>query len=162
MAQSSSYKSQGKGYPDIQTRAFTRLLSQQHSTLPIFGLVDFDPDGLGILSTYKHGSRNLTHENKNLILPHLRWLGLRSSGIISTANSAEERDAQEQGLLRLSRRDRRRAIGMLEHENLQQDCEADWRRELQVMLMLNIKAEIQILNNSRSLTDYLDRQLSGV
>jgi meiotic recombination protein SPO11 len=124
-------------------------------------LVDFDPDGLGILSTYKHGSQALAHENKNLVSPHLRWIGIRSSDIISTNNSTRAKDAHEQGFLRLSQRDRKHAMNMLEQNKFQDDCEAEWRRELQVMLMLNIKAEIQILNNGGSLADFLDMKLAS-
>jgi len=36
---------------------------------------------------------------------------------------------------------------MLEWQNLQEDdIEAGWRRELQVMLMVNYKAEIQLMD----------------
>ena len=103
--------------------------------------MDFDPDGIGILSTYKHGSIALTHENANLVIPSIRWIGVNSSHI-----GQEETHHQVQGLLKLSARDRRKATRMLERASCTQgDAEPEWRREIQVMLMLNVKAEIQLL-----------------
>ena len=37
--------------------------------------------------------------------------------------------------------------------------EKEWRRELQVMLMLNVKAEIQILSSGEGLERWLDGKL---
>jgi meiotic recombination protein SPO11 len=101
--------------------------------------VDYDPDGMDILSTYKHGSTALAHEKADLALPCIQWLGLDSTNI-----GQGEDLHQNQGLLRLSARDRRKAARMLEREVFMKE-EPEWRRELQVMLMLNVKAEIQLL-----------------
>lgn len=108
---------------------------------PLYGLMDFDPDGLDILSTYKHGSKALAHQSAELALPSIQWLGVKS------AHVGQEDDLhQTQGLLKLSARDRRKATSMLEREHFAEDgAEQEWRRELQVMLMLNVKAEIQLL-----------------
>ncbi|KAI9744265.1 MAG: hypothetical protein M1818_002417 [Claussenomyces sp. TS43310] len=143
-----------KGYPDIQTRAFLKAVSTENPYLLIYGLFDFDPDGIGILSTYKHGSSALAHENRNLVIKNMRWLGVRSSDLLKDMASSDE-----QGLLKLTPRDRRIATLMLQKGVLQEHVEPEWRRELQVMLMLNIKAEIQVMSNRRSLEDYLDIQL---
>lgn len=57
-------------------------------------------------------------------------------------------------------RDRRIAGKMLEKEMFEEaGCESEWRRELQVMLMLNVKAEIQILGNGERLAEWLDGKL---
>lgn len=57
--------------------------------------------------------------------------------------------SQGQGLLDLTPRDRRIAMKMLEKELMQDGgLELEWRQELQVMLMLGIKAEIQIMNRA--------------
>ena len=137
---------QAKGYPDISTRAFLRLLSISHHHRsrppPIYALADLDPDGIAIMSNYKHGSYTLSHENENLIVPSIRWLGIRSSDILNEPNREEA-----QGLLKLSGRDRKKAVKMLENSAVMREGggEAEWRRELQVMLMLNVKAEIEVL-----------------
>jgi len=137
---------QAKGYPDISTRAFLRALAtsspQNHFRNPrVYALVDCDPDGLGIMSTYKHGSFSLAHENAALNVASIRWLGLRSPQPTSAVSVH-----QDQGMLRLSARDRRKASKMLEREVFA-ECgpEPEWRREVQVMLVLNLKAEIQLL-----------------
>jgi meiotic recombination protein SPO11 len=109
---------------------------------PVYGLVDFDPDGIGILSTYKRGSKRLAHETAELSCPTMHWIGLKSGDILSSTDTH-----QVQGLLKLSGRDRRRASRMLMREPLDENGEEPvWRREVQVMLMLNIKAEIQLLD----------------
>lgn len=105
--------------------------------------MDFDPYGIGILSTYKYGSIRLAHENTHLTVPSIRWLGVQSQDLPS-----KESD-DESGLLRLTARDRRIAVKMLERPTFAEDGpEPMWRRELQVMLMLNTKAEIQHLSGS--------------
>lgn len=141
--------SQAKGYPDISTRAFLRLLSlSSYPPLPIYALVDFDPDGIAIMSTYKHGSLTLSHENANLKTPIIRWLGVKSQDLrIDKLNSGANGD-EKKGLLKLSMRDRKKALGMLGKEICEEDgVEKEWRRELQVMLMLNIKVEMEILGD---------------
>jgi meiotic recombination protein SPO11 len=101
-------------------------------------LVDFDPHGLGILSTYKYGSIALAHENAQLTVSRIRWLGVKSTDL-------QEGEAGEaQGLLSLSARDRGKALKMLGSEVFAEETE--WRREMQVMLFLNIKAEVQVMS----------------
>lgn len=138
---------QAKGYPDISTRAFLHLMSAFHDPglppHPIYVLADFDPDGMAVMSTYKHGSWNLSHESSQLLVPCIQWLGIRSADIIM---SVENRD-EEKGLLKLSGRDRHKATKMLENSAVFREDgeEIEWRRELQVMLMLNVKAEMEAL-----------------
>ena len=108
---------------------------------PIFALVDFDPDGIAIMSTYKHGSWNLSHENSLLQVPAVRWLGSRSKDLLDQSHDYDSR-----GLLPLTSRDRRMATRILEKPLLRDiGGEDGWRRELQVMMMLGLKAEIEML-----------------
>lgn len=90
------------------------------------------------MSTYKYGSTAFSHQN--LTVPSIRWLGVQSADIIPSE------DFEKVGLLRLSGRDRRLASRMLGRGVFQKGG-VGWRRELQVMLMLNCKAEIQILSS---------------
>lgn len=131
---------QAKGYPDVATRSLLQLLATpsprngMHSC-PIHALVDFDPDGLDIMSTYKYSFLSLSDQNP------IRWLGLNSTNLVQ-----DDTVHQTQGLLRLSARDRHKASRMLEREPyVEHGKEPEWRREIQIMLMLNIKAEIQLL-----------------
>lgn len=104
------------------------------------------------MSTYKHGSKALAHEN-NLVVPSIHWLGIRSSDFL-------EDDTLGQGLLTLSKRDRDVAKKMLARHDIEQR-DREWRRELQTMLMLNMKAEIQILGSGERLGEWLDVKLRG-
>lgn len=137
-----------KGYPDISTRAFLRLLSiSSYPAPPIYALADFDPDGIAIISTYKHGSLTLSHENANLKTPSIRWLGVKSGDIFLDATNSKPDGEERKGLLRLSTRDRKKAVGMLGKEICEEEgAEQEWRRELQVMLMLNTKVEMELLS----------------
>ncbi|KAF2871325.1 Spo11/DNA topoisomerase VI subunit A [Massariosphaeria phaeospora] len=145
-----------KGYPDLASRRFLRQLSDHSPHIPIFAFVDFDPDGIAIMLTYMYGSYRLAHENVThtglpaLNLPDLRWLGVKTHHICHTSatESITERGtlADTQGLMRLTARDRKKATQMLEWDLCKEDNpQPKWRTELQAMLVLNIKAEMQIL-----------------
>ncbi|KAL9596495.1 MAG: hypothetical protein Q9219_005756 [cf. Caloplaca sp. 3 TL-2023] len=152
-----------KGYPDVSTRAFLRLLSiSGYPPPPVLALVDFDPDGIAIMSTYKHGSVTLSHENANLKTPVLRWLGVKSSDLVTDEPGKDSRDEIRKGLLRLSSRDRKKATKMLEKEICEETgAEQEWRRELQVMLMLNLKVEMEILcEREAGMESWFKRRLS--
>ena len=141
----------------MASRAFLLYLSKHAPSMPMYTFVDLDPDGIAIMSTYKYGSYRLAHENfaagqtAGLTLPNMRWLGLKkhhiSSGSVYESNTAAGYAPDLQGLMRLTARDRTKAVRMLEWDLC---CEAgpeqEWRHELQGMLMLNIKAEMQILD----------------
>ncbi|KAB8304012.1 hypothetical protein EYC80_005362 [Monilinia laxa] len=142
-----------KGYPDTQSRQFLHYLEKHFPLISIYALVDFDPDGIGIMSTYKHGSAALAHENENLSVPSICWLGLKSTDMMQGAEENE-------GLLKLTKRDRRLAVSILQRDVCQDNGdEEEWRRELQIMLMLNKKAEIQIIGNGDALEGWLNRML---
>jgi meiotic recombination protein SPO11 len=133
-----------KGYPDISTRAMLRFLSSPSPqngfcAPPVYAMIDFDPDGIAILSTYKYGSENLAHETSQMCLPQIQWLGLHGKHVLSS-----QATHVGQGLLTLTARDRKKARSMLGWQVLEGD--EGLRRELQVMLMLNFKAELQLLD----------------
>ncbi|GAA5988814.1 hypothetical protein JCM5350_000382 [Sporobolomyces pararoseus] len=130
-----------KGYPDISTRELVKKLADDFPTIPIIFLVDADPHGIEILSTYVLGSSALSHDSSNLAIGQERakWIGLKPSSLIDDLARRDES-------LSLSSRDRRKAIAMMKREWLP----AEWRRELEYMLHLNRKAEIEILSSSTS------------
>jgi len=97
----------------------------------------------------------LAHENGTLAVPSIRWLGVRSSDIVQS-------ESDKTGLLKLTSRDRRIATRMLERDMFCEEGrrQENWRRELQVMIMLNVKAEIQILSSrDGGLEGWLDEKL---
>ncbi|KAK3070766.1 endodeoxyribonuclease [Teratosphaeriaceae sp. CCFEE 6253] len=151
----------GKGYPDLATRALLRYLCtpspQNGFAAPAcYALVDYDPDGLAIMSVYRHGSMALAHESAELCVPRLRWLGLRGEDMVLGAAGTYG----SQGLLTLTGRDRGKARKMLERTEGGEGGEE--RRALQVMIMLNVKAELQLLDAvPGGMTDLLERELGG-
>ena len=154
----------GKGYPDIATRALLHLLSMatpQNGFVspPVFGLADCDPDGLAILSIYRNGSAALTHENDDLRVPQLQWLGLQTDHMMG-----ESLLHSSQGLLSLTKRDRRRAVKLLERNaGTSSETELRMSRALQTMLMLNTKAELQLLDSvPNGTTSLLESRLDHV
>ena len=109
------------------------------------------------MSTYKYGSITLPHENAYLSVPSIRWQGVKS-GDLQASHEGED----DTGLLSLTARDRKKAVKMLGKEVYAEDgSEVEWRRELQVMLMLDMKAEIEILSGREGrLEKWLEKKLA--
>ncbi|KAG2005144.1 hypothetical protein GB937_008978 [Aspergillus fischeri] len=154
----------GKGYPDLSTRAFVRRLLDETRHLPaeesprFYALVDSDPDGMAIMSTYKYGSMAHARDNEKLNVSKLRWLGLRTSDVIGGADSFGD-----EAFIRLSLRDRKKAVAMLSNNPVwaEDGPEQEWRAELQQMLMLNLKAEIEILyDRQEGLEGWIDKKMT--
>lgn len=133
----------GKGYPDLNTRALLHFISTPFprngfAAPPVYALVDFDPDGLAIMHIYRHGSSALAHEGESVRVPGLEWMGLGSREVVMAASNG--RIAGEDGLLLLTGRDRGKAKKLLGR------CTEDEQKaDLQRMLMLGVKAELQML-----------------
>lgn len=54
-----------RGMPDLCTRIFLNELISKAPQLIILGLVDWNPSGIAILTTYKHGSSRMgPHANQ--------------------------------------------------------------------------------------------------
>ena len=145
--------------------------------------MDFDPSGIDIMLTYKRGSRSLSHE-ENITTPRLSWLGPKSEDVVghaghrlSPANLSQARHcpistppstssaSSVEVLSSLTVLDRRKAVNLLSRlakesdgEDLHMD-EDEMIRGLQIMLMLNLKAEIQAVDDAGDLTSWLDEKL---
>ncbi|KIW29464.1 uncharacterized protein PV07_05278 [Cladophialophora immunda] len=149
-----------KGYPDIATRYFLRrLLDHSPSSIPVFGLFDWDPDGVGILKCYLYGSRNLAQEH-GCNIPEMRWVGLKAEDVAL-------HQAIGNPTVPLSRRDRMAAVGLLASQEWHDQTGTvlpglqEAVTEVQRMLMLNRKAEIQSLDEGQGgLEDWLTGRLS--
>lgn len=115
---------------------------------------------MAIMATYKYGSMAQAHENAKLNAPSLRWLGLRTSDVVKGIDPQGE-DA----LIPLSARDRKKALAMLSGNPIfaEDGPEPGWRAELQQMLMLNMKAEIEILYGiDGEISVWIDQKLTGL
>lgn len=87
-------------FTDISSRSLLKQL-QRYTGLPVIGVADPDPSGVEIMKYYSQGSVNLAHENFNLTVPSLMWVGLtlddvEKSGIkLNNFNSVELSDRDE-------------------------------------------------------------------
>ncbi|KAM7279028.1 hypothetical protein ACFE04_006162 [Oxalis oulophora] len=127
----------GRGYPDIPTRRFLRLLIEK-LRLPIYCLVDCDPYGFDILTTYRFGSMQMAYDAKFLRIPGINWLGAFPS-------DSEKYGLPQQCLLPLTEQDKRRTEAILQRCYLQREV-PQWRLELESMLQKGVKFEIEALS----------------
>ena len=149
----------------MATRGLLNLIHSNCPFIPIYLLVDYDPYGILILRTYKYGSPRLSHETNNTV-PSIRWLGIRSSDIVRPPERIPFPPGHFQHVsdhaAPLTARDRRVAVRTLEaiHARAIHDVHlAEQVAELQTMLILNIKAEIQFVDNYDNLAWWLDERL---
>ncbi len=143
----------GKGSADIATRMFLRLLTKELD-LPCFCLVDSDPYGHYIYSVYLRGSKRLGYESPFLATPSLKLLGVLSRDL-------DQYDIPKKCRLRLTKADEKRTKEMLNEPFVRKNL--NWVEDLELMLSLKSKAEIQALSSHgfEYLTDnYLPTKLS--
>ncbi|TDZ59888.1 Meiotic recombination protein rec12 [Colletotrichum trifolii] len=155
----------GKGYADLATRQFVHTLHAARPELPVLALVDYDPDGISIMRCYSHGSRAHAHE-QGVTVPSLQWLGVRSNDVASRVarGGLGFDDQYVNGALGsinpLTQRDRTRARNIIKDLVEESDShDVSCRRELQVMLFLGIKAEIQAMDDAGDMTAWLDEHM---
>jgi DNA topoisomerase VI subunit A len=151
----------GCGMPDFATRAFVAQLSRQLA-LPVLGLADLNPFGLGIMACYRCGhaapsgdnsvlgvrsTRNplpATHECRfgsraagdrgAYAVPDLQWLGLSWQDV-------DEHGVPAAALQPLTRTDEVRAHSLLAHEGVAGDEE--WVDALHTTLRRREKMELE-------------------
>ncbi|KAK7954661.1 Spo11/DNA topoisomerase VI subunit A [Apiospora saccharicola] len=193
-----------KGYPDLASRQFVHRIHSECPQIPLYALIDFDPDGVSILRTYKHGSQSMRHE-EHVTAPGLLWLGVKSSDLLelqmrlppmvssgfsngrnsqSTLSSSQLDNDSESGrslarslpgstrrgetgwkFLSMSCRDRTKAVQLLCSLNDQAHQDADEMEltsEVQLMLVLNMKFEIQAVDQAENMAYWLDERLSKI
>ncbi|KAK7254353.1 ATP-hydrolyzing type II DNA topoisomerase [Aureococcus anophagefferens] len=124
----------GMGVPDIATRALVHKL-RGSLDVPVYGLVDWNSWGVGVLLCYKVGSARLGLEAVRYTVD-VKWIGLRSSQVDRLELPASCRQP-------LTARDRRRAEGLLAHPWVA--TKPAWQRELRRQLDLGSKCELEAL-----------------
>ncbi|KAL0719555.1 hypothetical protein Bca4012_068879 [Brassica carinata] len=127
----------GRGYPDVSTRRFLRLLMEKLQ-LPVHCLVDCDPYGFEILATYRFGSMQMAYDIESLRAPEMKWLGAFPS-------DSEIYGVPQQCLLPLTEEDKKRTEAMLLRCYLKREM-PQWRLELETMLKRGVKFEIEALS----------------
>ncbi|KAJ1452878.1 Spo11/DNA topoisomerase VI subunit A [Pelagophyceae sp. CCMP2097] len=122
----------GCGVPDVATRACVAQL-RAALRVPVYGLVDWNPYGAGILAVFKRGSRfGVTAEQQYAV--DVRWLGLRSSQV-------EAAQLPDSCMQPLNVHDERRARGLLADT----DIPETWRGEVERQLEVGAKCELEAL-----------------
>lgn len=142
----------GKGEADLATRMFVKRV-REVLKIPVLGLFDSDAHGLKILSVYMQGSESMSHDAASLATPDIKWLGVRPSDL-------EKYNIPEQCRLDLTEADIKFAKSLLEKDYVKRRKE--WVDELNIMLRLKKKAEIQALSSfgfQYLSNDFLPRKL---
>ncbi|XP_051136855.1 meiotic recombination protein SPO11-2 [Andrographis paniculata] len=136
-----------KGYPDIGTRLLLHRMSREFPELPILGLVDWNPAGLAILCTFKHGSITMGLEAYRYAC-NIKWLGLRKDDI--------EQLIPEESLIPLTPKDHQIAKSLASSEILQDN----YKEELAFMIERG-RAEIEALyiHGYDYLTKYIGKKI---
>mmetsp|Transcript_33743 Transcript_33743/g.101912 ORF Transcript_33743/g.101912 Transcript_33743/m.101912 type:complete len:157 (-) Transcript_33743:47-517(-) len=123
------------GVPDLATRALVHRL-RTTLDLPVYGLVDWNSWGVGVLLCYKLGSARLGVESHRYTVD-VSWLGLRSSQVARFR-------VPDVCMQALTPRDRRRGECLLEHPYVA--ARPPWRAELEAQLRAGKKCELEALN----------------
>jgi meiotic recombination protein SPO11 len=136
-----------RGQPDLASRAMLARLAALRPDAPVLGLVDWNPSGLLILSTFKLGSLRMGleagHYNVNV-----RWLGARAADLAGHA---------DEDLLPLTPRDEVLLRNLLAAPRFGAAGPA-YAAELRAMAARGRKAELEALYSAdaaSSLTDLL-------
>ncbi|KAJ0684696.1 putative DNA topoisomerase (ATP-hydrolyzing) [Helianthus annuus] len=126
---------------------FLRLLIERLH-LPTYCLVDCDPYGFDILTTYRFGSMQMAYDAKIMKLPEIKWLGVLPS-------DAETFNVPQQCLLPMTTEDKIKTEAILNRCYLQREV-PQWRLELQLLLQSGVKFETEAL--SVHSLDFLSKQ----
>lgn len=128
-----------KGQPDMATREFLRRINDELK-LPILAIMDADVYGFEIMRVYSIGSKALSFEARSLAVPNIKWLGLLPSDLRPESGFGIPSSA----FIKNTQADVKKARRLLEEEFVIK--RPRWREELETLLELGIKAEIQALN----------------
>ncbi|KAI4893026.1 hypothetical protein NFI96_034248, partial [Prochilodus magdalenae] len=125
----------GKGVPDINSRLMVRKLWDT-LCIPVFALVDADPHGIEIMCIYKYGSISMAFEAPSLTIPSILWMGLLPSDI-------ERLKVPQESLIPFTKSDDSKLMSLRKRPYV--SCQPAWKTEMDILLNLKQKAEIQSL-----------------
>jgi meiotic recombination protein SPO11 len=140
----------GDGQPDITTRAFLRKLKDQLS-VPVYALVNPDPEGLSIFCTYKYGSPEGPFDNAGLTVPDIKWIGV---------HLGEALDLAIEDALPLTKQD----ISILEELCANKYVMGDdlFRTSIHFMLYRGLKSKIEALfSRQYPPSDYIRKEINN-
>lgn len=137
------------GVPDVATRALVARLARDLN-IPALGVVDWNPGGLVVLSTYRYGSTATTVDGADHACPSMVWLGLLWSDVASVA------DTQPMSVADMGR------LNSLRVSPAWVACGAAAQQQLALMERHECKAELQALRagpDPHALLDWLARKI---
>ncbi len=129
----------GKGQPDMATRSFVKKIHDELK-IPILGLMDADVYGFEILRVYSVGSKALSFEAANLAVPDIKWLGLLPSDL----EDGSPYNIPKSTHIKMTKSDERKIRLLLEEEFVKR--KPSWKEQIEILLKMGAKAEIQALN----------------
>lgn len=143
--------------------------------------MDYDPDGLNIYRCYRWGSDFIRQNQTSAVFADIHYLGIRSADILHLKTYCDAAEAILQRLPEnndagigisstesrepvapLTSRDRKKAtevISKLKGCAQTDPIATDALKELQIMMMLGVKAEIQAVDESGDLTEWLNKAI---
>lgn len=128
----------GRGFPDMGTRAFVRLVTDQLGLVP-FALTDFNPSGIQIFLNYKEGgSAQARAEGEQVVTPSMQWIGLHYEDVRTLPRSAlDELSKRDHSMIKglLAKSPMANGSGQAAHHRLLQ-------REVTAMQQANVKADL--------------------
>ena len=98
-------------WPPLRALESTLTLLCATRRLPILCLVDSDPHGLEILSTYKYGSAALDFDHANLAVRSVEWIGIKGTEWDAMGVPRDQ-------LLPLTKADRSKALKLLKRTGI--------------------------------------------
>jgi meiotic recombination protein SPO11 len=134
------------GFPDLATRALVQHISNELG-VPSFCLTDYNPHGILLMLTYKHGSESRGLES-DCRCPSLRWIGLHSAHVRSSSTESDDPVAVEISLPAdsyqpFSKRDKSVLTSLSQRTAI--SASAHLRREVELMGCNAFKVEIEAL-----------------
>jgi len=145
----------GKGYPDLATRALVHALHTE-LRLPVYGLCDCNPHGIGVLQTYRRGSARMGLDGADRYGVPIQWIGLRPSQVCalrSSSSSSSSEGLPPQTFQSLTALDRKKISRLAEEgsafvsdDGITSQCRRYRRQELALMEETGVKAELESLH----------------
>ena len=140
----------GKGYPDLATRACVSTLSSALS-IPVLGVCDCNPHGLGVLASYKRGNERNVRDGGGYE-SDVKWLGLRPTHVKEMRGKGELPDSVFQ---KITERDKSRAKGMLKGDFA--GGNEGIKEEVEIMIEEGWKVEVRRGVERRATLRYAER-----
>ena len=141
----------GKGYPDLATRALVYTLHTELG-LPVYGLCDCNPYGIGVLQTYRRGSARMGLDGTERYGVPIQWVGLRPSQV-HAMRSGSGSDLPSNVFQALTNLDRKKIARLGEEgcafvsgDDVTAKSRMYRRQELALMDEMGIKVELESLH----------------